>query len=101
LSGTRPANHDRAEPAGDSAGESLNRLFERHRFEQFYNSHRPHRGIANALHCALPSPIREPDAATGLHIHRRDRLGGIFHEYRHIALPERMNFGKHNTPTCT
>ena len=62
-------------------------------FEQFYNSHRPHQGIANArpLH-ALPSPIPEPDVATGLHIHRRDRLGGIFHEYRHAALPARMNF---------
>jgi putative transposase len=62
-------------------------------FEQFYNSHRPHQGIANARPLrALPSPIPEPDAATGLHIHRRDRLGGIFHEYRHAALPARMNF---------
>jgi putative transposase len=31
LSGTRPANHDGAEHAGDSAGQPLNRLFERHR----------------------------------------------------------------------
>jgi len=47
-------------------------------FEQFYNSHRPHRGIANARPlCALPSPIPEPTAAT--------RLGGILHEYRHAA----------------
>jgi putative transposase len=55
-------------------------------FEQFYNSHRPHQGIANArpLH-ALPSPIPERGAATGLHVHRRDRLGGILHEYRHAA----------------
>ena len=61
-------------------------------FEQFYNSHRPHQGIANARPLrVLPSPIPEPDAATGLHIHRRDRLGGIFHEYRHAALPARMN----------
>ena len=53
-------------------------------FEQFYNSHRPHQGIANARPLrALPSPIPEPDAATRLHIHRRDRLGGILHEYRH------------------
>jgi hypothetical protein len=29
LSGTRPANHDVAEHAGDSAGQPLNRLFER------------------------------------------------------------------------
>jgi len=30
LSGTRPANHDSAEHAGDSPGQPLNRLFERH-----------------------------------------------------------------------
>ena len=55
-------------------------------FEQFYNSHRPHQGIANArpLH-ALPPPIPEPAAATRLHVRRRDRLGGILHEYQHAA----------------
>jgi putative transposase len=55
-------------------------------FEQFCNVHRPHQGIANArpLH-ALPSPIPAPTAVTRLHIHRRDRLGGILHEYRHAA----------------
>jgi hypothetical protein len=62
-------------------------------FEQFYNSHRPHQGIANArpLH-ALPSPIPWPDATTRLHVHRHDHLGGILHEYRHAALPVRMRF---------
>jgi transposase InsO family protein len=55
-------------------------------FEQFYNSHRPHQGIANARPLRpLPSPIPEPDAVTRLHIDRRDRLGGILHEYRHAA----------------
>ena len=55
-------------------------------FEQFYNSHRPHQGIANARPLRpLPSPIPAPDAATRLHIDRRDRLGGILHEYRHAA----------------
>ena len=55
-------------------------------FEQFYNSHRPHQGIANARPLrALPPPIPEPDATTRLHVHRRDRLGGILHEYRHAA----------------
>jgi hypothetical protein len=33
----------------------------------------------------LPSPIPEPDAVTRLHIDRRDRLGGILHEYRHAT----------------
>ena len=55
-------------------------------FEQFYNSHRPHQGIANARPLrALPAPIPELAAATRLHVRRRDRLGGILHEYRHAA----------------
>jgi putative transposase len=55
-------------------------------FEQFYNSHRPHQGIANArpLH-ALPPPIPELAAATRLDVRRHDRLGGILHEYQHAA----------------
>jgi len=35
LSGTRPANHDGAEHAGDSAGHPLNRVFERYRIRYF------------------------------------------------------------------
>ncbi len=55
-------------------------------FEQFYNSRRPHQGIANARPLrTLPAPIPEPTAAGRLHVHRRDRLGGILHEYRHAA----------------
>ncbi|MDN3059894.1 integrase core domain-containing protein [Streptomyces hygroscopicus] len=57
-----------------------------HEFEQFYNGHRPHQGIANArpLH-PLPPPIDEPDTLARLNIRRHDRLGGILHEYRHAA----------------
>ena len=56
-------------------------------FEQFYNRHRPHKGIANARPLrALPSPIPAPDVDARLHIiRRRDRLGGILHEYQHSA----------------
>jgi len=55
-------------------------------FEQFYNAHRPHQGIANARPLsALPAPIPELAAATYLHVRRCDRLGGILHEYRHAA----------------
>ena len=62
-------------------------------FEQFYNSHRPHQGIANARPLrALPSPIPGLDATTRLHVHRHDHLSGILHEYRHAALPARMRF---------
>nr|WP_262705909.1 hypothetical protein [Streptomyces sp. NEAU-383] len=32
-----------------------------------------------------PEPITAPDQLTHLHVHRRDRLGGLLHEYRHAA----------------
>jgi putative transposase len=53
---------------------------------QFYNGHRPHQGIANArpLHPS-PKPITDPDQAARLGIRRRERLGGILHEYEHAA----------------
>jgi putative transposase len=55
-------------------------------FEQYYNSHRPHQGISNARPLrALPPPIPELTTATRLHVRRRDRLGGILHEYQHAA----------------
>ena len=59
-----------------------------HEFEQYYNGHRPHRGIDQAapLH-PLPEPIADPEKITHLDIHRRDRLGGILHEYHHAAWP--------------
>ncbi|MEU5031697.1 helix-turn-helix domain-containing protein [Streptomyces milbemycinicus] len=55
-------------------------------FEQFYNGHRPHQGIAIArpLH-PLPAPIDDPDTLARLDIRRRDRLGGLLHEYQHAA----------------
>ncbi|HXL94542.1 MAG TPA: integrase core domain-containing protein [Streptosporangiaceae bacterium] len=55
-------------------------------FEQFYNAHRPHQGIANARPLStLPPPIPRPDATTRLDVRRRDRLGGTLHEYQHAA----------------
>jgi putative transposase len=55
-------------------------------FEQFYNGHRPHQGIANARPlCPLPTPMAHPDTTTRLTIRRRDRLGGVLHEYEHAA----------------
>jgi hypothetical protein len=60
-------------------------------FEQFYNCHRPHQGIANARPLrALPSPIPPTGVDACLRVHRRDRLAGILHEYQHAALPARM-----------
>jgi len=61
-------------------------LYALREFEQFYNGHRPHQGIANArpLH-PLPTQITDPDRMTRLSVRRRDRLGGILHEYEHAA----------------
>jgi transposase InsO family protein len=55
-------------------------------YERHYNTHRPHRGIADArpLH-PLPQPITDTATITHLHIRRHDRLGGLLHEYEHIA----------------
>src|SRR3954453_15527660 len=43
-------------------------------FEQFYNGHRPHQGIANARPlCPLPPQIADPDMLARLNIRKRDR----------------------------
>jgi transposase InsO family protein len=57
-----------------------------HDYERHYNAHRPHRGIANArpLH-PLPQPITDPGRIANLDIRRRDRLGGLIHEYERAA----------------
>jgi putative transposase len=55
-------------------------------YEAFYNAHRPHQGIANTRPLApLPEPITKVDQLARLRIRRRDRLGGILHEYEHAA----------------
>lgn len=55
-------------------------------FEQFYNEHRPHQGIANArpLH-PLPSPITDPGQIAHLDIRNATDSGGILHQYQHAA----------------
>jgi len=55
-------------------------------FEQFYNGHRPHQGIANARPLRpLPPPAVDQTQITGHSIQRCPRLGGILNEYRHVA----------------
>jgi transposase len=55
-------------------------------YERFYNSHRPHQGIANARPSQpLPEPLTDPAQITRLDIRRRPRLGGILKEYHHVA----------------
>jgi putative transposase len=54
--------------------------------ETFYNQHRLPRALRAAAPLRpLPQPITEPDRLDHLDIRRRDRLGGILHEYRHAA----------------
>jgi hypothetical protein len=55
-------------------------------YEQFYNTHRPHQGIANARPLQpLPMPITAQAQISQLNIRRRPRLGGILNEYHHAA----------------
>jgi len=55
-------------------------------FEQFYNEHRPHQGIANGRPLQpLPVPLAAPDRIACLDMRRTDRLGGVLHEYQHAA----------------
>ncbi|WP_406045725.1 integrase [Micromonospora sp. NBC_00898] len=55
-------------------------------YEDFYKAHRPHQGMANARPTApLPEPISDKDELNQLRIRRRDRLGGLLHEYEHAA----------------
>src|SRR5581483_1975154 len=55
-------------------------------FETFYNHHRTHRALhaAAPLH-PLPQPIVKAEKLDQLTIRRRDRLGGILHEYHHAT----------------
>jgi putative transposase len=52
-------------------------------YEDFYNTHRPHRTLNQA------APLRPlPDSVTDLNhfrVRRRDRAGGVIHEYRLVA----------------
>ena len=55
-------------------------------YETFYNKHRTHRALHGAAALRpLPQPITAPGTLDHLDIRRRDRLGGILHEYRHAA----------------
>jgi hypothetical protein len=46
-----------------------------------YNGERPHRGLA----LLPPEPATAATTATGHEIKRRDRLGGLIHEYHRAA----------------
>jgi transposase len=54
-------------------------------FESFYNEHRHHRTLRSAPLRPAPEPLTEPGRLDQLDVRRRDRLGGILHEYQHAA----------------
>jgi hypothetical protein len=57
-----------------------------HEYEMHYNRYRAHQAIQQAAPLrAVPPPITDPQHITGLDIRRHDRLGGIIHEYQHVA----------------
>ena len=55
-------------------------------FEIHYNGHRPHRALGQAAPLRpIPEPITEQAKIVHLDARRRDRLGGILHQYEHAA----------------
>ena len=51
-------------------------------YERHYNDHRPHRALGQA---APLRPLPRPASTAVDNIQRRDRLGGLIHEYQHVA----------------
>jgi putative transposase len=52
-------------------------------YEDFYNTHRPHRTLNQAAPlCPLPDGVTDLDH---FRVRRRDRAGGVIHEYRLVA----------------
>ncbi len=55
-------------------------------YEHFYNQHRAHQALNQAAPLrAVPDPITDPERITDLNVRRRDRLGGVLHEYSQAA----------------
>jgi putative transposase len=53
--------------------------------ETYYNQHRHHHSLNGAAPRPAPDPLTEPSRLDQLDIRRRDRLGGVLHEYQHAA----------------
>jgi transposase len=52
-------------------------------YEDFYNTHRPHRALKQAAPLRrLPGNVTDLDR---IRVQRRDRVGGVIHEYRLVA----------------
>ena len=58
----------------------------RRQLEIHYNCRRPHRALHQAAPlCGVPELVTEQARIVHLDVRRRDRLGGILHEYEHAA----------------
>jgi transposase InsO family protein len=51
-------------------------------YAHHYNSHRPHRTLGEA---APLRPLPQPTTSYPNTVRRRDRLGGLLHEYQQVA----------------
>ena len=51
-------------------------------YAEHYNSHRPHRTLSQA---APLRPLPQPTTGATNTVQRRDRLGGLLHEYQQVA----------------
>jgi transposase InsO family protein len=52
-------------------------------YEAFYNEHRPHRALGQAAPLqSLPDNVIDLET---FRVQRRDRAGGLLHEYQHVA----------------
>ena len=51
-------------------------------YQHHYNSHRPHRTLGQA---APLRPLPQPTTTEASTVRRRDRLGGLLHEYQQVA----------------
>jgi putative transposase len=51
-------------------------------YQHHYNSHRPHRTLGQA---APLRPLPQPTTSATTGVRRRDRLGGLLHEYQQVA----------------
>jgi hypothetical protein len=51
-------------------------------YEDFYDTHRPHHALNQAALRPLPDGVTDLDQ---FRVQRRDRAGGIIHEYRLVA----------------
>ena len=52
-----------------------------HVFAEHYNGHRPHRALSLTPPCAPRSQVSPPTEWGEARVQRRDRLGGVLHEY--------------------